>query len=57
MVGGVGLGGGQDGCDGRIEVFGKIHEKKWGVGGGGWVGGCRVGVGVRVHVNEELKFL
>ena len=43
-----------------IEVFGKIHKKKWGVrggglgrggGGGGWCGG------VRVDVNEELKFL
>ena len=44
-------GGGQNGCEQRIEVF---------VGGGGRVGvgggGGRVG-GVRVDVNEELKFL
>ena len=56
------MGGGQGGCDRRIEVFGKIHPKKLGggvggfgsgVGGGsGWWGG-----GVRVDVKEELKFL
>ena len=28
-----------------------------GSGGGGWVGGSRSGWGVRVDVNEELKFL
>ena len=44
--GGVG-GGGQDGCERRIEVFVKIKKK---IGGGGWVGV------VRVDVNEELKF-
>ena len=38
--GGVGLGG-QSGCERRIE-------KIWGGGGSGW--------GVRVDVNEELKF-
>ena len=44
--------GGQGGCDQRIEVFGKIKKKNvWG-GGGGWIGG-----GVKVDVNEELKFL
>ena len=51
--GGVGLRGGggcQGGCDRRIEVFGKIQKKKWGGGGG-------VGGGVKVDVNEELKFL
>ena len=50
---GVGLwGGGQGGCGRRIEVFVKIQKKNWGVGG------CRVGGGgVRVDVNEELKFL
>ena len=58
----MGGGGGQGGCDLRIEVFGKIHKKKLGGGGGvglvgfggggsGWWGG------VRVDVNEELKFL
>ena len=56
---GVGLGG-QSGCERRIKVFVKIQKKKiggggvWGVGGG-WVGGS--GCGVRVDVNEELKFL
>ena len=44
---GSGLGG-QDGCDLRIEVFVRIQKKNiW--GGSGW--------GVRVDVNEELKFL
>ena len=36
--GGLGLGGGQGGCERRIEVFVKIQKKKWGggrVGGGG----------------------
>ena len=54
--GGVGVGlGGQSGCERRIEVFVKIQKKKifWG-GGGGSVGGS--GWGVRVDVNEELKF-
>ena len=49
---GVGLGG-QSGCERRIEVFVKIP--KLGGGGGRWEGG--VGGGVRVDVNEELKFL
>ena len=37
----------------EIEAFVKIQKKKifW----GGWVGGS--GSGVRVDVNEELKFL
>ena len=58
--GGVGLGrGGQNGCERRIEVFVKIQKKKIGVGGVGLVGGGggRVGGGVRVDVNKELKFL
>ena len=56
-------GGGQGGCEPRIEVFVKIQKKNWGgggglvgVGSGGGGGGGRVG-GVRVDVNEELKFL
>ena len=59
--GGVGVGlGGQSGCERRIGVFVKIPKKKFffgggGGGGGGSVGG--VGGGVRVDVNEELKFL
>ena len=35
-------GGGQGGCERRIEVFVKIQKKKkfgGGSGGGGWVGG------------------
>ena len=48
--GGVGLGGGgQDGCERRIKVFVKIYFFFFG-------GGVRVG-GIRVDVNEELKFL
>ena len=50
---GVGGGGGQGGCERRIEVFVKIQKENWGGGPGGsgwWVGG------VRVDVNEELKF-
>ena len=57
MGGGVGLGG-QSGCELRIEVFVKIQKKKiWGGGSGGSVGDGGVGGGVRVDVNEELKFL
>ena len=46
--------GGQDGCERRIEVFVKIKKKYFfffflGGGGSGW--------GIRVDVNEELKFL
>ena len=61
-MGGVGVGfGGQSGCERRIEFFVKIQKKKkfggGGCGGGGpWGGRGRVG-GVRVDVNEELKFL
>ena len=46
--------GGQGGCERRIEVFVKIQKK---IGGGGVLGGVRFGGGVRVDVNEELKFL
>ena len=54
----VGLGG-QSGCERRIEVFVKIQKKKifWGGRGGRGGGGGGVGGGVRVDVNEELKFL
>ena len=54
-MGGSGLGG-QDGCERRIEVFVKIKKKKKKLGGGGRGGGGS-GWGVRVDVNEELKFL
>ena len=63
----VGLGGrvegGQAGCERRIEVNVKIENFKQkknsrgGGGGGGSRGGGQVGGGVRVDVNEELKFL
>ena len=56
--GGVGVGlGGQSGCERRIEVFVKIKKKDFFWGGGGVGGGVVVGLGVRVDVNEELKFL
>ena len=43
-MGGVGLGGGgQGGCERRIEVFVKIQRKKF--GGGGVGGGVGVGLG------------
>ena len=59
--GGAGCGG-QDGCERRIEVFVKIKKK---IEGGGLVGGGSGrgggvgfgGGGVKVNVNEELKFL
>ena len=55
---GVGVGG-QSGCERRIEVFVKIQKKKKIGGGGrkGGGGGWGVGLGVRVDVNDELKFL
>ena len=46
---GGGGGGVQGGCERRIENFVKIKKKNR--------GGGRVGGGVRVDVNEELKFL
>ena len=66
-MGGVGLGGGgQGGCERRIEAFVKIQKKKiffrgGGSGGGGgsvgegvrWGGGVG-GAGVRVDVNAML---
>ena len=39
-------------CESRIEVFWKIPQKKLGGGGGGGSGW-----GVRMDVNEVLKFL
>ena len=50
------VGGGQGGCERKIEVFVKIQKKNWGVRGvgRGVRGSCW---GVRVDVNEELKFL
>ena len=54
--GGGGRVGGQAGCKQRIEVFCIFKKKNFFVflgGGGGWWGGR----GIRVDVNEELKFL
>ena len=50
--GGVRLGGGKGRCEQRKEVFVKIQKNGGGVGSG--VSGSW---GVRVDVNEELKFL
>ena len=62
-----GRGRGQGGCERRIEVFVKIQKKNFFLGGGGGgsggggvggsMGGVGLGGGVRVDVNEELKFL
>ena len=49
-------GGGQGGCERRIEVFVKIQKTNF-LGGGGVEAGSGSGWGVRVDVNEELKFL
>ena len=55
-----GWGGGQGGCDRRIEVFGKIHQKKFrgggrfggfGLGGGGQ-GGCERRIEVFVKIQK-----
>ena len=60
---GSGLGRGQGGCDLRIKVFWENSQKKnlGGGGGSGWGGsgwgGSGLWGGVRVDVNEELKFL
>ena len=51
----TGGGGGQGRCERRSEAFVKIQKKIWGGGGGG--GGGRVGGGVRVDVNGEVKLL
>ena len=47
------MGACQGECERRIEVFVKIKKKK--LEGGGGV--CGKGGGVRLDVNEELKFL
>ena len=51
QVGGMFRGGSQGGCEQRIEVFVKIQKNKKKIFLGGRPGG------VRVDVNEELKFL
>ena len=54
---GGGWGRGQGGCERRIEGFVKIQKKNFGWGGGGRGVSGGSGWGVRVDVNEELKFL
>ena len=49
--------GGQSGCERRIGSFCENSKKKKNWGGGGGGGGSGSGWGVRVDVNEELKFL
>ena len=50
--------GGQGGCELRIEAFVNIQKKKWGGSGRRGGGGSgRVGRGVRVDVNGEVKLL
>ena len=39
----------------ELKFFGKFKKKNWGGGEGGSMGGS--GLGVRMDVNEELKFL
>ena len=51
---GVRSGVGQGGCERRVEVIVKM-QKKVGGGGGGSPNGR--GGGVRVDVNQEMKFL
>ena len=61
-VGGWG-GGGQVGCNPRIEAYVKMqHSVGVGLGGGGGGdpvggGGGGGGGGIRVHVSQELKLL
>ena len=52
-----GRGRGQGGCERRIEVFVKIQKKNFFFLGGVGERGVGGGGGVRVDVNEELKFL
>ena len=50
-------GGGQGGCERRIEVFVKIQKKNWGVGGGRGEGGGLGGQGGcdrRIEVFGEI---
>ena len=46
--------GGQGGCERRNEAFVKIQKNKYFFGGSG---GGGVGLGVRMDVNGEVKFL
>ena len=53
MGGRVGGGGGQDGCERRINFFVKIQKTIFFLGGGVG-GGVELG-GIRVDVNDELN--
>ena len=57
-MGGVGLGGGQGGCERRIEVSKKKFFFLGGVGGGVWVGlrgesGCERRIEVFVKIQKK----
>ena len=60
-MGGSGLGG-QDGCEGGIEVFVKIKKKNFFLGGGGRVGGwggqggCERRIEVFVKIQKKKNF-
>ena len=57
MGSGWGGGGGVRVDVNKIDIFVKIQKKKFGGGVRGGVGRSGSGWGVRVDVNEELKFL
>ena len=55
--------GGQGGCERRIEIFGKIHIKirgggggREGVSGGGGLVGVRVGVNAMLGVGGDVGY-
>ena len=51
----MGGGGGQDGCERRIEVFVKIQKKKLGGGGGSGWGGGQDGCERRIEVFVKIQ--
>ena len=53
---GFGWGGGQGGCERRIEVFGKIHKKKSGGGREGSGGGVRVDLNAMLGVGGDVGY-
>ena len=52
------MGGGQGGCERRIEVFVKIQKKNWGGVRGGWggQGGCERRIEVFVKIQKKKRF-
>ena len=57
MEGGVGLEGGQGGCEWRSEAFVKIEKKGGGGGGGGGQGGCERRSEVFVEIKKKCLFV